>query len=291
MKISTRFSKGGRTLAAITTGLLLASATANASVIFQADFNGTNGGTGGPNDLVTLGGTGAIVADGVNVVAFVTNANPFAPGAGNYLETQKLTTSGGGEYSPVLFTFASNSNSWAAWQGDDILDSSANYDINLHGASDVFFRVVSNPDGSGTNDMFCIRTFDQFSWSDGGYGMQMVLNGEDSGNMTFQFANAGFNGTTAPAITNFNSSGGNISYSAAYDTILMQFFCDGNELTNGLVYHCAFSLDTDSNGLTTATVYLAQGTGALGPSDIQGWATFNILSSNLLNWSGVPTNQ
>jgi hypothetical protein len=62
-------------------------------------------------------------------------------------------------------------------------------------------------------------------------------------------------------------------------------------LTNGLVYHCAFSLDTDSNGLTTATVYLAQGTGALGPSDIQGWATFNILSSNLLNWSGVPTNQ
>src|SRR5208283_1867245 len=167
----------------------------------------------------------------------------------------------------------------------------SNYDISLHGASDVFFRAVSNPDGAGTNDMFCIRTFDQFSWSDGGYGMQMVLNGEDSGNMTFQFANAGFNGTTAPAITNFNSSGGNISYSAAYDTILMQFFCDGNELTNGLVYHCAFSLDTDSNGLTTATVYLAQGTGALGPSDIQGWATFNILSSNLLNWSGVHTDQ
>jgi hypothetical protein len=139
--------------------------------------------------------------------------------------------------------------------------------------------------------MFCIRTFDQFSWSDGGYGMQMILNGEDSGNMTFQFANAGFNGTTAPAITNFNSSGGNISYSAAYDTVLMQFFCDGNELTNGLVYHCAFSLNTDTNGLTTATVYLAQGTGALGPGDIQGWATFNILSSNLLNWSGVHTDQ
>jgi hypothetical protein len=100
-------------LAAITSGLLLAAAAADAGVIFQADFNGPGGGTGGSNDMVTVGGTGAIVADGVNVQAVITNANPFTPGGGNYLETQRLTASGGGQYSPVLFTFASNSNSWA----------------------------------------------------------------------------------------------------------------------------------------------------------------------------------
>ena len=122
MKIPTQLSKACRSLAAITSGLLLASAAADAGVIFQADFNGPGGGTGGSNDMVTVGGTGAIVADGVNVNAFITNTNPFTPGGGNYLETQRLTASGGGQYSPVLFTFASNSNSWAAWQGADVLD-------------------------------------------------------------------------------------------------------------------------------------------------------------------------
>src|ERR1017187_4757499 len=56
-KISTQFLNACPALAAITAGLLLVSATANAGVIFQADFNGPGGGTGGTNNLVTLGGT------------------------------------------------------------------------------------------------------------------------------------------------------------------------------------------------------------------------------------------
>src|ERR1035437_8586869 len=115
MKNFTQLSKACRSLAAITAGLLLVSATANAGVIFQADFKGPGGGTGGTNDLVTLGGTGTIQADGINTISFVTNANPFTPGGGNYLEVNKLSS--GGPYAPVLFTFASDTNSWPAWHG------------------------------------------------------------------------------------------------------------------------------------------------------------------------------
>jgi len=106
----------------------LSSAPPQTNVIFEADFNGAAGGTGGISDLVTVGGTGAIIADGTNLLATITNANPFTPGGGNYLETQRLTASGGGMYCPVLFTFAANSNSWQGWQGDNILDSTGVYD-------------------------------------------------------------------------------------------------------------------------------------------------------------------
>jgi hypothetical protein len=72
---------------------------------------------------------------------------------------------------------------------------------------------------------------------------------------------------------------------------------NGNLLTNGVVYHVAFSLNTDTNGLTKAAVYLKQGTGAIDPvKDIQGWATFNLIASNLLNINSslgnlLPTEQ
>src|SRR5580692_7704238 len=134
-----RVLKAASLLLAIISGLVFASATASASVIFEADFNGTNGGTGGPHDMVTVGGTGAIIADGTNVSSYVTDANPFAPGAGNYLEVAKLTTSGGGLYSPALFTFASNANSWDGWQGPNVLDTvnGSGECIALHGSQDV----------------------------------------------------------------------------------------------------------------------------------------------------------
>ena len=288
MKIPTQLSKACRSLAAITSGLLLASAAADAGVIFQADFNGPGGGTGGSNDMVTVGGTGAIVADGVNVNAFITNTNPFTPGGGNYLETQRLTASGGGQYSPVLFTFASNSNSWAAWQGADVLDPTGAYDTALHGAFDVFFRVDSS---SSTNDASSFRTLDQYSWSDGGNGLNVHLNGQNGGWLIFQLANSGFQGGGTPAIANFTASSGASSYDPNYDTINM-YFNGSSPITNGLVYHIAFSLNTDTNGLTTANLYLGQGTGALDPAfNLVQSASFNILSANLLNWAGLPTDQ
>jgi hypothetical protein len=297
MKNFTQLSKACRSLAAITAGLLLASATANAGVIFQADFRGPGGGTGGTNDLVAIGGTGAIVADGVNLVAVITNANPFTPGGGNYLETQRLTVSGGGMYSPVLFTFASNSNSWQGWQGDNILDSSSIPNIALHGAFDAFFRVNTNS-GLGINDMFAIRMLQQFSWSDGGNGLSLRLNGQNNGSMIFQIQNAGNNDGLGPiAIVNTTTSGGNISADPLYDIISMNFTDNGKLLTNGVVYHVAVSLDTDANGLTKAAVYLKQGTGAIDPGqDMQGWATFNLIAANLLNINSshgnlLPTEQ
>ena len=304
MQILTQLSKYRPSLAAvITTGLLLASATANAAIIFQADFKGAGGGTGGANDMVTVGGTGAIIADGVNVKSFVTNANPFTPGGGNYLEVQKITDSGGGLYSPVLFTFASDSNSWDGWQGSNVLDATfgSGECIALHGAQDVFFRVNTNSDSAsvgGVNNLFCIRTIEQYSWSDGGNGLKLVLNGQNNGSMIFQIQNAGNNDGLGPdAIVNVTTSGGNISANPLYDIINMNFTDNGNLLTNGLAYHVAFSLNTDTNGLTKAAVYLKQGTGAIDPvQDMQGWATFNIIATNLLNINSssgnvLPTQQ
>jgi len=297
VKKSTQLSKACRSLAIFTTGLLLASGNANAGVIFQADFRGPGGGTGGTNDLVTVGGTGAMVADGTNLVAFITNANPFTPGGGNYLETHRLTASGGGMYAPVLFTFASNSNSWQGWQGDNILDSSSIPDVALHGAFDAFFRVNTNSE-QGINDMFSIRLLQQFSWSDGANGLSLRLNGQANGSMVLQIQNAGNNNGLGPiAIVNTTTSGGNIDAEPLYDIINMNFTDHGNLLTNGVVYHVAFSLDTDTNGLSKAAVYLKQGTGAINPAqDVQGWATFNLIATNLLNINSslgnlLPTEQ
>jgi hypothetical protein len=285
-KISTQFLNACPALAAITAGLLLVSATANAGVIFQADFNGPGGGTGGTNNLVTLGGTGTIQADGINTISFVTNANPFMPGGGNYLQVQKLSS--GGPYAPVLFTFASDTNSWPAWQGADILDTNGNYDLALNGAYDVFFRVNSS---NSTNDMSSFRTVQQYSWSDGGKGLSMVLNGQTGGYMIFQLKNTGFNlGVTPQAITNFTSSGGNIAYYPQWDEI-DAYFNPSIPLTNGLPYHIAYSFKTDTNGLTTLGLYLKQGTGAIDSTlDQVGWATFSIIATNLSDQNGNLTD-
>jgi hypothetical protein len=239
--------------------------------------------------MVTIGGTGVIAADGTNVHSFITNANPFVPGSGNYLEVQRLTTSGGGMYSPVTFTFASDTNSWLAWQAPDILDPDGNENTALHGAFDVFFRV--NSSSGGTNDTSSFRTLEQYSWSDGGNGLALVFNGQVGGWLILQIANAGFSGADPQAIVNFTASSGASAYDSQYDTINM-YANSGSPLTNGQVYHVGLSLDTDTNGLTTAKLYLRPGTGALDPvRDLVQSATFNLLSANLLDWSSQPTDQ
>ena len=81
--------------------------------------------------------------------------------------------------------------------------------ISSNGAYDVIFRVNSS---NSTNDMSSFRTVQQYPWSDGGNGLAMVLNGQTGGYIIMQIKNAGFNlGLTPVAITNFSSSGGNIS--------------------------------------------------------------------------------
>jgi hypothetical protein len=263
-------------------GLLFLSAPANADVVFQADFNGASGGTGGANDMVTVGGTGTIQADSTNTTCVFTNAKPFTPDGGNYLEVIKVNV--GGSSAPVLFAFASDANTWPAWQGVDILGTNGNYDIALYGGYDVFFRVDSS---NSTNDMSSIRAIS----NDGANGLSLVLNGQTGGYMILQIANAGFYpGVTPKAITNFKSSGGSVAYDPNYDTVNM-YFNSAAPLTNGLPYHMAFSLNTDTNGLITIGIYLKQGVGAIDSKlDEIGWASFNILSSNLLSMSSVPTD-
>jgi hypothetical protein len=286
-KISIQRLKAGLSFAAMIAGLLLTAAGANAGVIFQADFNGPGAGTGGADNMVTLGGTGIVQADGTNTICSFTDANPFVPGGGNYLEVNHL--GGGGPFAPVLFTFDSAANTWPAWQGTNITDTNGNADITLNGAYDVFFRVDSS---SSTNDMSAIRTIQQYVWSDGGNGLSVVLNGQTGGYMILQIQNAAFNlGVTPQAITNFTSSSGSIAYDPNYDAINM-YFNSSTPLTNGLPYHLAFTMNTDTNsGLVTVGIYLKQGTGAIDSKlDQVGWASFNLLATNLTDWAGNLTD-
>ncbi len=275
MNTSTHDSKCPVLIASVFTGLLLAAA-AKGDVVFQADFKGTNAGTGGAADMVTIGGTGRVQSDQVNTVTYVTNQTPFASGGGSYLQVNKIS-GGDPNYAPVLFSFASDANSWLSWQGADILGTDGNYYTDLHGAFDTFFRVDN---GASTNDMTPFRPIMQESWSDGGVGFHIVMNGQSGGWLIVQLANSGFNlGVTPQAITNFTGSGGGASYDPLYDTINL-LFNNSIPLTNGVPYHLAMAFGTDATGLITANLYLKAGTTAIDTNaDRVCWGTFNMLSS------------
>ena len=278
MKIAIPHSKACRLLAATIIGLLLASATANAGIIFQADFNGPGGGTGGSSDLVTLGGTGAITADGVNMIADVTNSAPFSAGSSNYLNEQYVS---GGVPAPVTFTFASDTNSLLAWQGSNVFDVADNIQATvLHAAFDTFLRVNS---GSGpARDLSGVRPLDTVSWGGGGSdGLRIILNCDDGGSLIFKLLVRNYVSGNPPAVLNLtaNPGSGYVQYGNNY----VQLAID-NWGTTGQVYHVGFTLDTDTNGLTTMLLFGKNGTGAIGvPADALVSASFNLDSASVGN--------
>jgi hypothetical protein len=274
-------------LAAIA-GLLLALASANAqsNIIFEADFNGPGGDTGGATDMVTFGGTGTISADGTNVIAAVTNGNPFTPLVTNYLNVQRLTASGGGVYNPCTFLFASDSNSWDAWQGPDIPNPMVNnasdptYGYSnftcLNGAFDCFFRV--NSAFNGNQDASPIRPIDQFSFSDGVAGLQVLLTGVNGGRFNCSFQANYYSDTNAQlAVVNYTPGPFANSDDASY-VILGQI----GAIADGEIIHLAVTMSTDTNGLITAQAFVNIGAGPIFTvSDALASATFSLNAATI----------
>jgi len=254
------------------------------SVIFQADFNGSGSGTGGSSNLVTFGGTGVLFAN-ADVVGKVTNANPFSAG-GNYLNVQRLGTINGGHlYIPATFTFASGNNSWLAWADTNM--SVANPNImaaRLHAGHDVFFRINNVASGSAT-DANCFRPVDQITSSGGGSdGLQIFLNGVANGQLRFEFKlpysypDAG----SPQGFYNLTALNGTVTPNGTKD-----FSLYGGSVTTGQVYHAGFTINTASNGLTTAKLFLKSGVGVIDTAvDQVAAASFYINAGAMTNAVG-----
>jgi len=246
-------------------------------LMFEADFDGVGGGTGGATNLITFGGKGVLIANG-NIAARITNTNPFTAGGDNYLNVRRLTASGGGVYIPATFTFASNTNSWTAWQGTNIPNPNpsgngtySNFTA-LHAAFDCFFRI--NSAVGGTNDDESFRPVDGITWSGGGAdGLQLNLNGLANGSLVFSIAAVHTN-MNPPAIVNLAQGPGVASDMKFGDWVSLS----GGNIVQGQTYHVGFTLNTDANGLTTAALFVAPGTEPINTAINQAvsYATFNL---------------
>lgn len=213
-----------------------------AGVVFQADFNGPNGGTGGSGDMVSIGGTGMLSAT-TGVSNSVISTKPFTAGSGSYLHSE--ISVGAPLFLPLSsFGFASASNSFAAMQGADI-----NGNTTLNGGFDVFYRPNAIKAGEGGY----FRPIDTVSGA-GGDHLRLIFNGTGSGNLVLQLAS--MNGA---AVSDFTS----LSGGAAFSTNESVWLTGGNIATVGQIYHMGFTLSTDGTGLITARMFLVNGTGAI----------------------------
>ena len=277
-------------------GLALLCAGANGAVIFQADFTGTNAGTGGPNDLVTFGGTGVLYQN-ANTVGSVSNAHPFALNSGSYLNVKRLTASGGGSYTPALFTFAAASNSFAAWQATtNVYDANDNIQATvLHGALDVFVRDNSS---ASSSDMSPLRPLDMQTWlpsGGGGNGLEVDLVGTPSGGFACYIMTPYYSPTN-PIPAYIYSLGAGASWKLPANNVYQITLSCGGVVAAGQVAHVGVTLDTDpTTGVTTAKLYVKTGAGAIDTAeDAVSYATFALDSLTVSNafarapWSFGP---
>ncbi|HYG24314.1 MAG TPA: hypothetical protein VEH04_16160 [Verrucomicrobiae bacterium] len=286
MKIPTLHSpplKVGQSLATIV-GLLLTATSLNAAVIFQSDFNGPDGGTGGPTDMVTIGGTGAIIADGTTVVGGISNSHPFTPSSGSYLNVKRLNSEGT-VYIPAQFTFASDANSWLAWQGADIPGQGETTNTALHAAFDAFFRINSAVDATTISSAF--RPMDGVVWGGGGGdGLRVWLGGDNKKQIIMEMIALKYDDFSPAAISDFVGGPGASSDSLRRVTL------GGGSIVAGVPYHVAFTLTTDPTGLTTAKLFVIAGTDEINPGQLPvSWASFRLNAAVISNaFVNVPWN-
>jgi MYXO-CTERM domain-containing protein len=216
--------------------LLAGQALAPASVVFQADFNGSGSGTGGSSNIVTSGGTGTIFNNtNSNVVPTIGSSTPVTPGAGGYLNVQDngLQTTGG-TGGGVTFTPTSAANSFDSWLTQN--GAGTNKD-SVVGAFDFFF-VMNNM--GGTFNANSLRFFDM---SGGANGMRLILNNSNANRLQLELINVS---NSALNVTASNPSGSPITF------------------TQGTLYHVAGTATTNMlDGRITMSLYLAEGNTAI----------------------------
>jgi hypothetical protein len=239
-----------------------ASTNSTANIIFQVDFNGAGAGTGGTNNIVTLGGT---AAQGGPVAGFGTNSilntSPFVAGSGQY---QEISYAGGvGNYTSASFTPNSDA-SWNALIGPPITNGIVHY-LNLNGAFDIFARPVSVPTLFGYNGF---RPVD-VGFTVPGTGIRFILNGTGASGSGLVFALTSRNGSALGANTFTAAPVANQTSFATTGTTGVGTGGNGsgilaNPFVVGQVEHVGFTLKTDPNsGQITLKVFAQAGAGAI----------------------------
>ena len=127
--------------AAMLMALPLATQAPAAELVFQADFNGEGGLTGGPRDIVTVGGT-ATLHDRDFADAQVVTGDDIGDGGGGFL---RVVRSPGTSSGVAAVRFTAGSGNWAdSWYTNDGSNDQ------LHGALDFFYRQSTDLHAAST---------------------------------------------------------------------------------------------------------------------------------------------
>jgi len=210
----------------LASALLFLAVNAPAALVFQADFNGSGTGTGGANDIVTLGGTGQLYSHAQsNVEVSISSANPLAGGLGGYLSLNDMgKEQSGGRAAGVILKptgVGSSLDSWYTDGGTETFDT-------LNGGFDFFFRT--------NNEAVTPNSFRFLDENGGEGGLRLILNSHTDG--SFQLNLNGVIGATSSVIP----------WQA--DT----------------TYHMAVTFSTNGTGHVTASLFLATGNTAIDTS-------------------------
>lgn len=202
--------------------------TSPGSLIFEADFNGSGSGTGGPSDMVTYGGTGVIFNNnGSKLTPTISTSSPMAPGAGGNLSIndtglQTVGGTGGG----ATFTPTSAANSFDAGYSTGPSFNSIN------GGFD-FFWISSAVDFNAMGNS--LRFLDP---NGGNSGLRMTLLLGNANSFRFE-------------LTSKNSSG-TIIGNATVTSSPLTFTAD-------TLYHMGVTYSTDASGRVTTSIFFATG--------------------------------
>ncbi len=216
-----------------------------AEPVFVANFNGSGEGTGGPEDLVQLGGTGILRSN--QIVTTAIESEP-AMGAGSYLKVTTPDWPTVGLADAVTFTPASKEHSWAA-----MMDFTSGK-VTMDGAFDFFVRPESTASAYGTN---WFRPLDIGNPSGG--NVRLVLNTIDDGRLMVSL----ISGQGAFTVDGIERN--------------QVFVALEYPLTDGAVYHLGVSFATnEKSGAVTMSLFIQSGDGPMKADYANGSKEFTI---------------
>lgn len=236
----------------------LSAAGASGAVVFQADFKGAGGGSGGVSDIATAGGSGSLITSRDYTSTVVTDAAQ-SMGSGGFLRVSSGSTAYGDNTtlnSGAAMTPTSRQNSFDSWIKTGTASGGAAY-VGLNGAVDFFYRSSMALDSKtvGNNEIRVIDT----SW--GGSSstpLRLILNSNNANRMLLNL------------IVNTPDGAG-----ADYDS----YVASSSTLTlaANTVYHFAITATTDvTTGFVTIKLFVAQGNTEIDTDSTSAIATLSM---------------
>lgn len=280
--------------------------------IFHADFDGSELGIGGSDDMVRTGGHGASI-NRISPLNVICHDSPFAPASGGYLNSTFVLP---GRQTIATFVPETPANSFAAFYGGTISYRNQSW-VALNGGFDVFVRLnVQDPGDRASSAWF--NPFDvngiiipptpakkldsRFNPTGGAETKPSKASSQPSPERAkgLRLVCAGHNGgacleliTGAPdAIIDYRrtlGSAGSGNMPAANHVRLET--SPGSLAKTDSIYHVAITFRTDASGLITAKVFLTPRDAAIdtrSQTTLQYMATFRI-DADLVGPTPLPT--